>query len=63
MGLPNIFDLCKPRDDVVKGTIADSDHAANLTNVLSGRASPDCTDAATFFTKVRNLLLRSEALQ
>lgn len=39
MTLPSIFDLCKPRDDVAKGTIADSDYAANLANVLTGRAS------------------------
>jgi hypothetical protein len=50
MTLPSIFDLCKPRDDVVRGTIADSDYAANLANVLTGRASRDYTDAPTFFT-------------
>ncbi|WP_412049467.1 ATP-binding protein [Hoeflea sp. Naph1] len=50
MTLPNIFDLCKPREDVVTGTIADSDYAANLANVLTGRASRDYTDAPTFFT-------------
>lgn len=50
MSLPNIFDLCRPRDDVAKGTIADSDYAANLANVLTGRASRDYTDAPTFFT-------------
>ena len=50
MTLPSIFDLCKPRDNVVKGTIADSDYAANLANVLTGRASRDYTDAPTFFT-------------
>lgn len=40
----------KPRDDVAKGTIADSDYAANLANVLTGRASRDYTDAPIFFT-------------
>ena len=50
MTLPNIFDLCKPRDDVAKGTISDSDYAANLANVLTGCASRDYTDAPTFFT-------------
>lgn len=50
MSLPSIFDLCKPRDDVVTGAIADSDYAANLANVLNGRASRDYTDAPTFFT-------------
>lgn len=50
MTLPSIFDLCKPRDDVAKGTISESDYAANLANVLTGRASRDYTDAPTFFT-------------
>ena len=50
MTVPSIFDLCKPRDDVAKGTISDSDYAANLANVLTGRASRDYTDAPTFFT-------------
>ena len=50
MAQPNIFDLCKPRDDVAKGTISESDYAANLANVLNGRASRDYTDAPTFFT-------------
>lgn len=50
MTLPSIFDLCTPRDDVEKGTISDSDYAANLANVLTGSASRDYTDARTFFT-------------
>jgi len=50
MALPSIYDLCKPRDDVANGTIADSDYAANLANVLNGSASRDYTDAPTFFT-------------
>ena len=44
MTLPTIFDLCQPRDDVAKGTIADSDYAANLANVLTGHASRDYTE-------------------
>lgn len=50
MSLQNIFELCKPRDDVASGAIVDSDYAANLANVLTGRASHDYTDAPTFFT-------------
>jgi hypothetical protein len=50
MTFPSIFDLCKPRDDVVQGTIADSDYAANLANVLNRSASSDYLDAPTFFT-------------
>lgn len=49
MGLPNIFDLCVPRDDVLKGTMADSDFAAKLSHVLAGRASPDYGDPSRFF--------------
>jgi hypothetical protein len=30
MKLPTVFDLCTPRDDVLDGTITDSDFAANL---------------------------------
>jgi len=44
-----IFDLCKPREDVATGSIAESDYAANLANVLNGRASRDYLDAPTFF--------------
>lgn len=50
MALVNIFDLCTPREDVLKGTIAESDYAANLANVLTGRASPDYTEPQIFFT-------------
>ena len=50
MTIPSVFELCRPREDVEKGTIADSDYAANLANVLTGRASRDYTDAPTFFT-------------
>ncbi len=50
MKLPSVFDLCTPRDDVVKGAIAESDYAANLANVLNGRASADYTNPAVFFT-------------
>lgn len=47
---PSIFDLCKPRDDVASGAISDSDYAANLANVLTGRASRDYIDPPTFVT-------------
>lgn len=50
MAIASIFDICTPRRDVQEGTIADSDYAANLANVLTGQASRDYTDASTFFT-------------
>lgn len=49
MVLPSIYDLCVPRDDVLKGTMTDSDFAAKLSHVLAGRASPDYGDPVRFF--------------
>ncbi len=49
MTLPTIFDLCVPRDDVLKGTLLDNDFAAKLSHVLSKRASPDYGDPSRFF--------------
>lgn len=47
--LPSIFDLCTPQKDVLDGTVSDSDFAAKLSHVLSGRASPDYREPARFF--------------
>jgi predicted AAA+ superfamily ATPase len=49
MSLPTVFDLCTPRDDVLDGTITDSDFAANLARVLRGDATPDYLDPKRFF--------------
>ena len=49
MALATVFDLCVPRGDVLSGSIAESDYAANLANVLNGSASADYSDAPTFF--------------
>ena len=49
MPLPTVFDLCTPRDDVLDGTITDSDFAANLARVLRGDATPDYLDPKRFF--------------
>jgi hypothetical protein len=49
MNLPTVFDLCTPRDDVLDGTISDSDFAANLARVLRGDATPDYLDPKRFF--------------
>lgn len=50
MGVATVFDLCVPREDVLKGGVSESDYAANLTAVLSGRAGPDYTDPTQFFS-------------
>jgi predicted AAA+ superfamily ATPase len=49
MSLLTVFDLCTPREDVLDGTITDSDFAANLARVLRGDATPDYLDPKRFF--------------
>lgn len=50
MVLPSIYELCLPRANVMVGTVAESDYAANLASVLNGHASRDHTGAPTCFT-------------
>lgn len=38
MALPTIFDICRPRPDVLDGAVADADFAADLAQVLTGKA-------------------------
>ena len=58
----SIFDLCVPRDDVLKSGISEGEFAADLDAVLSGRASQDYSIPAQFFantyptTGIRELL-------
>jgi hypothetical protein len=40
MSVPTIFDLCKPRPDVLAGTSSDSDFAADLSHVVRGTGGP-----------------------
>ena len=39
MNVPTIFEICRPRDDVLSGAIADADFAADLAAVITGRGS------------------------
>lgn len=41
VALPTIFDICRPRPDVLSGTVADTDSAADLAQVLTGKASAE----------------------
>jgi Protein of unknown function (DUF499) len=52
MGLPTIFDLCEPREDVARGTSSDADFAANLARVLRGGADApkEYAEPARFFS-------------
>ena len=62
MALRTIFDICRPRPDVLAGNVADTDFAADLAQVLTGKASADYQDpgrflANTFPTRgLKNLL-------
>ncbi len=61
--MKTIFDLCTPRTDVLgTGAIKESDFAADLAQVLNGKAPLEYRDPATFFANthptggLRNLL-------
>ena len=49
MTIPTIFDICTPRPDVLDGTVADADFAADLAQVLTGKASPGYREPRLFF--------------
>src|SRR5258708_22942264 len=44
-----LFEVCTPREDVLKGSGQESDYAADLAKVLRGQAPPEYGDPATFF--------------
>ena len=46
---PTIFDLCRPRADVLDGKLADADFAADLARVLTGNAAREYREPAAFF--------------
>jgi len=46
---PTIYDLCHPRQDVLRGQIRDEDFAADLSQVLKGTAPELYTNPALFF--------------
>jgi predicted AAA+ superfamily ATPase len=49
MNLPTVFETCEPREDVLTGTIAEADFAADLAKVIRGTASDDYQIPARFF--------------
>ncbi|HLT18719.1 MAG TPA: hypothetical protein VKZ96_04600, partial [Thermomicrobiales bacterium] len=49
MALPTIFESCTPRDDVLRGTSADADFAADLAQILRGTAPDEYLKPALFF--------------
>jgi hypothetical protein len=61
--LPTIFSACKPKDDVLQGTMADAEFAADLAQVLKGNAPAQYANPVRFFSNtyptrgLRDLLL------
>jgi hypothetical protein len=51
MSLTTIFSTCRPRADVLGGTIRDDEFMADLSRVVNGTATPDYLDAGLFFAK------------
>ena len=51
MSLPTIFSTCRPRADVLAGTIRDDEFMADLSRVVNGTAPADYLDPAAFFAK------------
>ncbi len=49
MTAPLIYSACRPRPDVLAGAIAEADFAADLADVIRGRANPEYSDPARFF--------------
>jgi hypothetical protein len=45
----SLFEICTPRDDVLRGDVQEADFAADLAKVLRGEAPKVYGDAATFF--------------
>jgi hypothetical protein len=48
--LPSVFSACKPKEDVLKGAMADAEFAADLAQVLRGNAPAQYADPARFFS-------------
>ena len=49
MTLPTIFEICRPRADVLRGAITEANFAADLAQVIKGSASDEYRDPARFF--------------
>ncbi len=47
--MKTLFDICKPRNDILKGSIRESDFAADLAQVIKGEAPDEYKRADLFF--------------
>ena len=49
MTVPTIFETCRPRTDVLKGSVTEADFAADLAQVIVGKGNEEYLDPARFF--------------
>ena len=62
MQAPGVFDICRPREDILAGGVAEADFAADLAQVVRGEGGGAYLDPAQFFANtyptrgLRNLL-------
>lgn len=49
MPLPTIFEACRPRSDVLRGSVTEADFAADLAQVILDQGSKEYTDPKRFF--------------
>ena len=49
MTIPTIFETCRPRADVLEGSVAEADFAADLAQVIVGSGNEEYLDPARFF--------------
>ena len=49
MSVKTVFETCRPRRDVLQGTVREADFAADLASVIAGRGAEEYRDPARFF--------------
>ena len=49
MMIPTIYETCRPRRDVLDGSISEADFAADLAQVIAGKGSEEYLDPSRFF--------------
>ncbi|MCQ2444920.1 MAG: hypothetical protein MJ061_05480 [Mailhella sp.] len=47
--LPNLFEVCAPREEVLGGDLDSADFAADLAMVLKGQAPEEYQNPVSFF--------------
>lgn len=47
--MKNLFEICQPREDVLRGSVKESEFAADLASVLRGEGPAEYRNARAFF--------------